>query len=621
MGRGMTKLFFRIFCLFLLVVLLVQSLPGGAQDPTAPEPQLHLRSLEILGNSEISDKEIKKQLTIPVPVFWDHILPWKKLPKFKKTDLEADVERLKAYYRQQGFYHTKITTEIHENAEHRVDVKIIIGEGPWIVTKSITVWDGRTPNTPYAPLLQDRWPLNPGDRFNDPDYESLKALYLNDLFYHGHPRGDVIGKVYLDDKLNTADVVLTIDPGPLSFFGPTRVADSLETPDYVIKRKMAFKEGDIFDLRKIYESQKNLYKLDLFSTVAVTPEDVPADEAKIPIDVKVKEAKKRSVTAGLGWGSLDQFRANGGLRVRNLFGGGRLLDFHGQYSRINSEFDVTFTNPQIFASHYDLIISSGLFYRQYPSFYNKTISLQARLERDLPWNIKGYAGYLIQFDKPFNIPGTVEYVFYPVPQDQTFRTSEAFFGFRRNTTDDIAYPTQGSQQLLHYELAPTFLGSGYQYTAVRLEDRNYFDLWKKEIILATRAAVGLMGPIQGTHQIPLFRRYFTGGFNSVRGYRYYILGPTDIAGNPIGGQALLEGNVELRFPIYGNFLGVAFVDAGNVYYRIADLSPANVYYGTGFGVRYKSPVGPVGIDLAFPLRHIHQKQDPVAVYFTIGQTF
>ena len=270
------------------------------------------------------------------------------------------------------------------------------------------------------------------------------------------------GKVYLDDKLNTADVVLTVDPGPLSFFGPTRVADSPETPDYVIKRKMAFKEGEIFDLRKIYESQKNLYKLDLFSSVAVTPEEVPADESNIPIDVKVKETKKRSVTAALGWGSLDQFRATGGLRVRNLFGGGRLLDFHGQYSRINSEFDVTLTNPQIFASHYDLIISSGLFYRQYPSFYNKTISLQARLERELRWHIKGYAGYLIQFDKPFNIPGTVEYVFYPVPQDQTFRTSEAFFGFRRNTTDDIAYPTQGSQQLLHFELAPTFLGSGYQ---------------------------------------------------------------------------------------------------------------------------------------------------------------
>ena len=618
----MTKIFYRLVFLFLLSLLTAQffSMPGGAQEPTGPQPKLYLKSLKILGNSKISNKAIKKQLTESLPSFWD-FLPWKKPPVFKKSDLEADVERLKTYYRQQGFYHTVITTEVHESAEHKVDVKIIIAEGPWIVTKSINVYESGTPNTPYLPLLADKWPLKPGDRFNEPDYESLKGLYLNDLFYNGHPRGDVEGRVYLDDKLNTADVILTIDPGPLSFFGPTRVADNPETPVYVIVRHMAYKEGDIFDLRKIYESQKNLYKLDLFSTVAVTPEEVPPEESKIPIIVKVTEAKKRSVTAGLGWGSLDQFRANGSLRLRNLFGGGRLLDFHGQYSKINSAFDVTFTNPQIFATYYDFIISSGLFYRQYPSFYDQTLSMQARLERELPWDIKVYAGYLIQFDKPYNIPGTMEYVFYPQPQDQTFRTSEIFFGFRRDTTDDLAYPAQGSIVLFHYELAPAFLGSGYQYTSGRLEGRRYFDLWKKEVILATRAAVGLMEPIEDTKKIPLFRRYFTGGYNTVRGYRYYILGPTDVAGNPTGGQALLEGNMELRFPIYKDFGGVAFVDAGNVYYKIANLSPANLYYGTGFGVRYKSPVGPVGVDIAFPLRHIHQKQDPFALYFTIGQTF
>jgi outer membrane protein insertion porin family len=617
----MTKIFYRLFLLFLLSLLTTQffAMPGGAQE-LSPQPQLYLKSLKIIGNSEISDKKIKKQLTIPNPSFWD-FLPWKKSPVFKKADLEAGVERLKVYYRQQGFYHTVITTEVHTYVQHEVDVKIIIDEGPWIVTTSINIYEAGVPNAPYLPLPADKWPLKPGDRFNEPDYESLKGLYLNDLFYNGHPRGEIEGKVYLDDLLNTADVVLTIDPGPLSFFGPTRVTGNPETPNYVIVRNMAYKEGEIFDLRKIYESTKNLYRLDLFNTVAVTPEEVPPEESKIPIDVKVTEAKKRSVTAGLGWGSLDQFRANGSLRLRNLFGGGRLLDFHGQYSKVNSAFDVTFTNPQIFASYYDFIISGGLFYRQYPSFYDQTLSMQARLERELPWDIKAYAGYLIQYDKPYNIPGTMEYVFFPQPQDQTFRTCEIFFGFRRDTTDDLAYPTQGSILLFHYELATTFLGSGYQYTSGRLEGRHYFDLWKKEVILATRAAVGLMEPLQDTQQIPLFRRFFTGGYNTVRGYRYYILGPTDVAGNPTGGQALLEGNMELRFPIYKDFGGVAFVDAGNVYYKIANLSPANLYYGTGFGVRYKSPVGPVGVDIAFPLRHIHQKQDPLALYFSIGQTF
>ncbi len=354
--------------------------------------------------------------------------------------------------------------------------------------------------------------------------------------------------------------------------------------------------------------------------MAVTPAEVPPTEAKIPIDVKVTEAKKRSVTGGLGWGTEDQFRARLGLRVRNLFGGGRYLDFEGRYAKIDSRFAGTFTNPQIWGSYYDLIISSGLFYREYPSFNDKTLSAQSRLERELPWDIKAYGGYLIQFDQPSNIPGTVQDLFVE-PQNQTFRTSLAFLGFRRDTTDDILYPTQGGILLVHGELAPTFLGSDVQFTSARLEGRRYFDLWQKEFILATRAAVGLIEPIQNTSEIPLFRRFFTGGYNTVRGYRLYILGPTDIAGNPVGGNSLLEASAELRFPVYKDLRGVAFVDAGNVYPTIADLDPGNLNYGTGFGLRYKTPIGPVGVDIAFPLNRIQQKQASFQVYFTIGQTF
>jgi outer membrane protein assembly complex protein YaeT len=614
----MTKISPRQICLFLLLWLVIHflSLPGAAADSAAEEMPLYLKSLKILGNSIIPDKTIKKQLTVELPSIW----PWKSLPPFKASELDFDVEQLKAFYRTQGFYHTEITTQVQQNSWRQVEVAIIIAEGPWITTKAIQIKEeGSTDSLNLTPLVS-QWPLTVGARFNDSDYESLKSLYLNYLFDHGYPRGDVQGKVYLDDKLNTAKVVLTIDPGPISFFGKTKIAGRPETPDYIILRKMAFKEGELFDLRKIYQSQKNLYKLDLFSSVAVTPQEVPPTESHIPIDVKVTEAKKRSVTGGLGWGTEDQFRARLGLRIRNLFGGGRYLDFDGRYSRIESRFAGTLTNPQLWGSHVDLIISSGLFYRQYPSFNDRTLSLQSRLERELPWDFRVYGGYSLQYDSPFSIPGTVQELFVE-PQDQTFRSSLGFVGFRRDTADDLLDPTRGGLLLAHGELAPTFLGSSYQFASLRLEGRRYFDLWEKEIILATRAVVGLMSPIQSTSEIPLFRRFFTGGYNTVRGYRLFILGPTDIAGNPVGGNSLLEANAELRFPIYQDFRGVAFVDAGNVYPKIANLDPGNLYYGAGCGVRYRTPVGPVGIDIAFPLRGIQQKQDGFQVYFSIGQTF
>lgn len=604
-----------LFLIFLTLPLLWQPCSCWA-EPLEPEVSLYLKSLKILGNSIISDREIKKQLTLPRPSIW----PWRKLPPFNEAELDFNVEQLKSFYRRQGFYHTEITTKISQDALRRVAVEIQINEGPWIKTTAITVTELGGENTLNLSALVNERPLKVGDRFTDGDYERLKSLYLNHLFNHGYPRGEVDGKVYLDEKLNTADVILTVDPGPLSFFGPTSVAGRPVTPDYLILRKMAYEEGELFDVRKIYQSQRNLSKLDLFSSVAVTPDEVPPAEAKIPITVKVAEARKRSLTGGLGWGIQDQFRARLGLRVRNLFGGGRYLDFEGRYAKTDSQFAGTFTNPQIGGSFVDLIVGSGLFYREYPSFNDRTFSTQARLERELPWNIRAYGGYQIQFDRPNGIPGTVQDLF-AEPQNQTFRTSLAFLGFRRDTTDDILYPSRGGIVLVHGEVAPAFLGSQVQFASARLEGRRFFDLWQKELILATRAAVGLIEPMQNTSEIPLFRRFFTGGFNTVRGYRLYILGPTDAAGNPVGGNSLLEANTELRFPVYKDLRGVAFVDAGNVYPAIADLNPGNMYYGAGFGLRYKTPIGPVGLDIAFPLRDIQQKQDSFQVYFTIGQTF
>jgi outer membrane protein assembly factor BamA len=338
------------------------------------------------------------------------------------------------------------------------------------------------------------------------------------------------------------------------------------------------------------------------------------------MEVNVTEAKKRSVSGGLGWGTEDQFRARLGLRIRNLFGGGRYLDFEGRYAKIDSRFSGTFTNPQIGGSYFDLIIASALYYREYPSFNDQTLSAQTRLERELPWNIKAYAGFLVQFDKSSDIPGTVQALF-AEPQGQTFRTSVAFLGFRQDTTDDVLYPTTGGIFIVHGECAPTFFGSDPQFISARVEGRRFFNLREKEFILGTRLALGLMEPIQNSHEIPLYRRFFTGGYNTVRGYRLFLLGPTDIAGNPVGGNALLEANLELRFPIYQDLKGVVFADAGNVYPSIADLNPGNMYYGTGFGLRYKTPVGPLGIDIAFPTRQIQQKQNSFQVYLTIGQSF
>lgn len=383
---------------------------------------------------------------------------------------------------------------------------------------------------------------------------------------------------------------------------------------------MTFKKGDVFNFDKIYESQRNLYQLDLFRSVALVPEKVSDKERIIPIVIKLQEKKKRAVKLGIGYGDEDKLRLRGALRLRNLGGGGRTFDVEGKYSSIESHFTSTFTNPQLWGTYFDLVGAGGGQFLQYPSFDDLALFGQVRLERRLPWKFRVFFGYLLQQDRPSNIAFSTQQAF-SEPQERRFRTSMVFAGLSQNTADNDLYPTRGGVLSARGESSLDFLGADLKFLRTVLEARRYLNLWEKKLILAGRLKIGLMGPLEDTREIPLFRRFFCGGYNSVRGYRLYYLGPRGGDGLPVGGDALMEGSGELRFPIYKELRGVVFLDFGNVYPKIGDLDPGQLKYAAGAGLRYQTPIGPVGIDVGIPLNPIDSGSDKIQVHFTIGQAF
>ncbi|MFP3868971.1 MAG: autotransporter assembly complex protein TamA [Desulfobacteraceae bacterium] len=587
---------------------------------TQSEPEAapsKLRSLEITGNQIIPTKKIKEELTLTLPSRW----PWKKLPPFEPKGLERDVERLQGFYRQQGFYHARITPEIKKDDKGRVQVVVNIDEGPWIEVTDVDIDIDNPLLAVELSKLQDQWPLKPGERFMESNYEELKRLYLNYLLDHGYPRGTVEGKIYLDDVENTAKIKVEVAPGPLSYFGEIRVEGEQETPEYIILRELTFKKGETFNFAEIYNSQRNLYRLDLFKSVALTPQEVPETERHIPILVKLEEKKKRSTKVGLGYGDEEELRARLALRIRNVGGGGRVLDLESKYSSIESKVEAILTNPQLWASFYDLAFHGGWVREDLPAFTNRSYFTQTRLERNLPWDFRLHFGHNLIFTRYYDIhPETKELLREP-ESDKLFRISSAILGLYQDTTDISLDPTQGGLLIGEGELASDFIGSNLQFGSMLLEARRYQGIGGKKFIMAARLKLGLIEPIQGTDEIPLYRRFFCGGYNSVRGYRLDYLGPRDSAGNPLGGNALLEGSLEARVPLYKEFRAVAFLDFGNVYPLVEDLDIGQLKYSAGFGLRYASPIGPVGIDIGFPLNPIDPAKDDYRIHFTIGQAF
>ena len=594
--------------------------PPAASTPGPGHPALTLHSLRIVGAQIETVKNLKKELSLKLPSFWP---PWGSLPPFRPQDLEYDVERLKNYYRRQGFFHTKIKPEISYGPNGEVDVTLKIDEGPWV---KVTDIDVNVTGPIDLSELKKKWPLNPGERFVEKPYDDLKNLYLNYLPNHGYPKVNVKGQVYLNPETNTAKILLTVNPGPLCYFGTVRIKDEekLETPEAAILEKLTFKAGQLFNQEKLFDTQRKLYATDLFRSVVLTPEHVPPQEPTIPIVIELAEKKKRSLKGGLGYGDEEKFRARLGLRYRNLWGGGRLLDLTARYSSLGYLFSESFSNPVVFGSSFDFVQQSGARRRDLPGFNDRAFFNQLRLERDLPWDIRVYFGHGLEFARPFNLPVETLIRLEGTQPEKIYRASYGLLGLRQDTTDSHIAPRRGGILNLGGEFAPTFLGSGLQFVQSVLDLRRYQAIGDSKFVVAGRVRFGVIQPIQSTTQIPISRLFFSGGANSVRGYKLDYLGPRNSANDPVGGEAVMEFSIEGRFPlpIYEKIGGVIFIDAGNVFPRIHNLDLGQLKYSPGFGVRYLSPIGAIGVDIAFPTNRINYQQDsPYQIHFTVGYGF
>jgi outer membrane protein assembly complex protein YaeT len=604
------------------LALCVLLLPGpltALGEEAGPAAHLTLHSFKINGNKIVKTADLKKDLSEKMPSFWP---PWAKAPTFRMADLEYDAERLKIAYQRFGFFHAEITPEVHYGPKDRVDVVLVIKEGPWVKITNLKV---KVIGGPDLSELESKWPLNEGDRYAEKAYDALKNLYLNYLPNHGYPRVKVTGKILLDEEQNTAKIYLTVVPGPLCHFGKAHILhpEKLETPAKAVTEKLTFEPGDVFNLEELFKTQRKLYATDLFRSVVLTPQEVPPDQHTIPISIELVEKKKRSLKTGLGYGDEDKIRARLGLRYRNLWGGGRVLDLDSKYSSIGFKVEELFTNPVVFGTHFDLVNQSGVRRRDLPGFTDKALYTQTRFERDLPNDFRFFVGHGLEYDRPYDVP--LETLLLLGQSEKVYRASFLLLGVRQDSVDSHIEPKKGGLLSFSNEFAPKYFGSEMQFLQSVVDARRYQAIGDYGVVLAGRVKFGIIQPIQDTTDIPIYRRFFSGGATSVRGYKLDYLGPRNFAGTPVGGQALVEASLECRFPlpIFNKKIGaVVFLDAGNVYFKVRDLDLGQLKYAPGFGLRYLSPIGAIGLDIGFPTNRINYSTDPRAVvHFNIGYGF
>jgi outer membrane protein insertion porin family len=222
----------------------------------------------------------------------------------------------------------------------------------------------------------------------------------------------------------------------------------------------------------------------------------------------------------------------------------------------------------------------------------------------------------------------------------------------RDTRDDSIDPSAGSLVGLNGELALRILGSEVGLTKTFLQGFLYRRLpGSRRIVLAGGARIGLgtgfprdvvvsdpdgqpvLGPggqplTVTVRDLPASERFFAGGDTTVRGFALDRLGRPDTFdrdGTPIGGHSEVLLNAEVRVPLWREVGVVGFLDVGNVFALVNDVRLGQLRSGAGFGIRYKSPVGPLRLDFGYKLGTLQTfgtyKEHRFALHISIGQAF
>jgi outer membrane protein assembly complex protein YaeT len=584
-------------------------------DALDPLAEWKLRALHVEGNHALSTSTLTSAMTTRARRWF---ALWQPYPDFDPVAFRTDLERLAALYRAHGYYHARLTYDVELPAEgDAVTVTIWIDEGPPVHVASVDL-DVATlpPGLPDRDALRASLKIAPGDVFTEDAYDAARARLRQTFRAHGYARVDVAKRARVDVEADTAEVRYTVTPGPACVFGTVRVTGLAGVDEAVVRNEVAWHAGEAFDPKLLTTTESRLRGLRLFRVVRLDEDQ--SKSPRVDVDVHVTEAPPHEIRLAIGYDTEEQVRGLAGWRAYDFFGGARQLGFTARVSALRRTIAADFLQPHFPTdrSRFRLIFAQE---QQDESDY--TVN-QTRLLPRLEWNPTGrvtvYGYYRVELDLLSGVPGSVERAL-PGGTPSTTLLSGLALGVDWNRTDDFLDPTRGWTTSLLVEPVGGFLGGETNFVRATGEGRAYAPLGLG-FVVASRLRLGIEQPYAGTTVVPLWERFFAGGINSVRGYARHRLGPLSRTDRPYGGESLTETSIELRHPITETIGGAVFLDGGRVRKAPTDVGFADLRLGSGFGVRVKSPVGPLRVDFGFPLDP-RGRDAPWQVYFSVGETF
>ena len=388
-------------------------------------------------------------------------------------------------------------------------------------------------------------------------------------------------EIWPDD--GAADITVHFDSGPRYRVGDINIEQSFLDPQ-IVSGYLSIRTGDYFDRNDVTRAYQDLSDSAYFGRVEVVPEIDNAADGQIPIRISLQRGTRIEYTIGVGASTDTGLRFRAGFRNNRLNQKGhRLIGDLGVSPVVQGvalEYRIPLSDPR----REWFSFTGALSNEETDSFDTEAQRLGMRWTKAMSdtW-LRTLA--LDVANESFTVGTNVD----------TSRTIVPSVAFDHKRADRDVFPRHGRRLGVEFRGTDQVLGSNTSYIQANAWLRFIRSFGTGNRVIA-RLNAGAIASGDFT-QLPPSVRFFAGGDESVRGFAYQSLGPKDADGNVVGGTNLLVASVEYERHLRGNFYGAAFVDAGNAFDN-ADFDPE---VGTGLGLKWRSPLGPIRIYLGYPL--------------------
>lgn len=530
-----------------------------------------------------------------------------KSDRYARSKLNADLETLRSYYLQRGYLEFRIdSTQVAMSPDKEsISVAVNVTEGERYVVSGVQLEGNYLDREDEFKSLVK---IVPGEPYNADQVAETTKAFSDHFSNFGFAFARVEAVPEIDRQNNRVAIVVQAEPSRRAYVRRINVAGNNRTRDEVVRREFRQFEASWYDGDKIKLSRDRVDRLGYFTDVNVETQEVPGAPDQVDLIVTVAEKPTGSLQLGAGFSSAEKVSLSFAVKQENAFGSGNYLGVEVNTSKYRRTLVLSTTDPYFTADGVSRTLD--LYYRTDKPYEDQggnyeLVTKGASIRFGVPFSETDTVFFGAGVEGVSIKPGTnipAAYLDYAERFGYSSTSVPLTIGWSRDDRDSALAPNSGRYQRLNSEWS---VAGDARYVRANYQYQQYVPLNKK-FTLAFNGELG-WGKGMSDRPFPVFKNFYSGGLGSVRGFDQGTLGPRDVTGASLGGPKKLTLNAELMapFPGAGNDRTLrvfTFVDVGNVYGDSEKISFSDMRASAGVGLSWISPLGPLRIAFAQPVR-------------------